>query len=140
MASITPFRKSANEKNIEDLKADTLRWDKTFLEHTEEIAFFKTLLSSDVFENKMPNLYEKLQEYFSRLSDLKEEKIELQEAIHNHKNDLDGMMECEDISCDTFYYSQHHNLMKRIEKHLTQFRELKLNLLRFATPLLKKVE
>lgn len=140
MESFTPFRKSANEKNIDDLKADILRWNRTFLELTEEISFFKTLLSSDVFENKMPNLYENLQEYYSHINNLKEEKIELQEAIHNHKNDLEGMMECEDVSCDTFYYTQHHNLMKRIEKHLTQFKDLKLNLLRFATPLLKKVE
>src|SRR5690606_26158136 len=131
--------KSANEKNVDDLMADTSQWDKVFREYTDEITFFKTLLTSDIFEDKMPNLYEKLQEFFTRISEMKEEKIELQEAIHNHKNDLNGMMECEDISCESFYHSQHHNLMKRIEKHLSKFRDLKLNLIKFATPLLKKV-
>lgn len=140
MASTFLYRKSADEKNIEELKADTRRWDKTFLDHTEEIVFFKTLLTSDVFEDKTQNLYEKLEEYYSNLSVLKEEKTELQAAILNHKNDLDGMIECEDINCDTFYQSQHNILTKRIDKHLTQFRDLKLNLLRFTTPLLKKIE
>lgn len=119
--------------------ADTSLWEKNFLEYSEEISFFRTLLTSDVFENKMPNLYEKLQEYFNRISELKDEKTELQEAVRNHRNDLNGMMECEDISCESFYHSQHHNLMKRLEKNHSKFRDLKMHLLRFATPLLKKV-
>ena len=139
MSSISHFRKSANEKNVDDLMADTSQWDKEFYEYTAEITFFKTLITSDVFENKIPNLYEKLQEYFTKITELKEEKIELQEAIHNHKNDLAGMMECEDISCESFYHSQHYNLIKRIDIHLSQFHDLKLNLMRFTTPLLKKV-
>src|SRR5690606_19838191 len=140
MSSISHYRKSANEKNVDDLMAETSQWDKAFREYSEEITFFKTLLTSDVFENQMPNLYEKLQEFFTQITEMKREKIELQEAIHNHKNDLNGMMECEDISCESFYHSQHQNLMKRIEKHLSQFRDLQLNLIRFATPLLKKVD
>jgi hypothetical protein len=139
MSSISHFRKSANEKDVEDLLADTTQWDKVFYEHTEEIIFYKTLVTSDIFENKTPNLYEKLQEYYSQLNELQEEKIELQEALHNHKNDLAGMMECEDISCESFYHSQHYNLTKRIEKHISVFRSLKLNLIRFSTPLLKKL-
>lgn len=140
MSSISNFRKTANEKNVEDLMADTSRWDKAFYEYTEEIIFYKTLVTSDVFENKMPNLYEKLQEYFTQITEMKEEKTELQEAIHNHKNDLAGMMECEDISCESFYHTQHHKLTKRIETHFSQFRDLKLNLIRFTTPILKKVD
>ena len=140
MSSISPFRKSANEKNVDDLLADTSQWDKAFYEYTEEITFFKTLVTSDVFENKMPNLYEKLQEYFTQITELKEEKVEIQEAIHNHRNDLAGMMECEDISCETFYHTQHNNLSRLIENHLSRFRMLKLNLIRFTTPLLKKVD
>ncbi len=140
MSSISQYRKSANEKNVEDLLADTSQWDRAFYEYTEEINFFKSLVTSDIFENEMPNLYEKLQEYFTQLTEMNDEKIGLQEAIHNHRNDLAGMMECEDISCETFYHSHHHNLMKRIEKHLSRFRDLKLHLIRFTTPLLKKVD
>lgn len=140
MSPISHLRKSANEKNIDELMADTSQWQKTFYEYTEEINFFMTLLTSDVYENKLPNLYEKLQEYYTRITELKDEKMELQEAIHNHKNDLAGMMECEDISCDSFYHSQHYNLTKRIEKHFSDFRSMKLNLIRFTTPLFRKVE
>lgn len=140
MSTISHYRKSANEKNIDDLMTDTSRWEREFHEYSEEIGFYKTLLTADVFENKMPNMYEKLQEFYNQLTELKEEKTELQENVRNHRNDLNGMMECEDISCESFYHSQHFNLLKRIEKHHSKFRDLKLHLLKFATPLLKKVE
>lgn len=140
MSSVSHYRKSANEKNVDDLIADTTHWDRAFREYTAEITFYKTLLTSDVFEDKMPNLYERLQEYYIQITELKDEKIQLQEAILNHKNDLNGMMECEDISCESFYHSQHQNLMDRIEKHLSKFRELKIKIIQFTTPLLKKVD
>ena len=140
MSSISHYRKSANEKNVDDLMVDTTQWDTALREYTAEITFYKTLLTSDVFEDKMPNLYERLQEYYTQITELKNEKIELQEAILNHKNDLNGMMECEDISCESFYHSQHQILMSRIEKHLSKFRDLKLKIIEFTTPLLKKVD
>lgn len=137
MSSISHFRKSANEKNIDDLMEDTLRWDKAFYEYSEEITFYKTMVTSDVFENKMPNLYEKLQDFYTRITKLREEKIDLQEALHNHKNDLAGMMECEDISCETFYHSQHLELAQKMANHHAEVKQFRLDLMKFATPLLK---
>ena len=85
-------------------------------------------------------MYEKLQEFFNELIEVKNEKMELHEAMRNHKNDLNGMMECEDISCETFYHSQHQELSNRIRKHLNKFKQLKLEIYRFCTPMLIQEE
>lgn len=138
MASTLHHRRSANEKNIEELQDDTSRWEDLFQINTEEIRFLKNFLSSDIFEGNIPNLYERLQDFFMEVEKLKAEKIDLHEQLRNHKNDLNGMMECEDISCETFYYTQHQNLSDRIEKHLEKVQELKMKIIRFSTPLLKK--
>lgn len=138
MSSLSHHRRSANEKSFEELQADTKEWDKLFQTNTDEILFVKQLLTSDVFEGNTPNLYENLQQYFDLLEDLKAEKIDLHEELHNHKNDLNGMMECEDISCESFYYTQHLDLEKRIKKHLSRFENLKIKIFRFCTPLLRK--
>src|SRR5690606_21127495 len=102
MATTTHHRRSANEKNIDELQADTLYWDEKFQENTEEIRFLKALLTAPVFKSDIPNMFERLQEFFNELIEIKNEKIELHELMRNHKNDLAGMMECEDISCETF--------------------------------------
>lgn len=138
MSSTLHHRRSANEKNIEELQDDTSRWEDLFQINTEEIRFLKKFLSSDIFEGNIPNLYEKLQDFFMEVEELKAEKIELHEQLRNHRNDLNGMMECEDISCETFYYTQHQNLSDKIEKHLEKVQDLKMKIIRFSTPLLKK--
>ena len=140
MATTTHHRRSANEKNIDELQADTLYWDEKFQEHTEEIKFLKALLTAPIFKSNIPNMFEKLQEFFNELTEIKNEKIDLHEAMRNHKNDLDGMMECEDISCETFYHSQHQKLSNRIRTHLNKFKQLKLDIYRFCTPLLLQEE
>lgn len=138
MATTTHHRRSANENNIEELHADTLYWDEKFQFHSEEVSFLKSLLTAPVFKGNIPNMYEKLQEFYNELMELKSEKMEIQEAMRNHKNDLNGMMECEDISCETFYHSQHQKLANRIIEHLNKFKQLKMEIYRFCTPLLKQ--
>lgn len=138
MSTTTHHRRAANEKIIEELQAETSKWDYQFQNNTEEIQFLKQFLMADVFETSIPNLYERLQENYSELNELKTEKIDLHEELRHHRNDLNGMMECEDISCETFYHRQHKNLAEKIEQHLARFQALKLEIFRFSTPLLKK--
>lgn len=138
MASTIHHRSSANEKSIDELQADTSRWNDLFQINTEEIRFLKQFLTSDIFEGPVPNLYEKLQGFFNELVELKSEKISLHEEMRNHKNDLNGMMECEDISCESFYHARHQELGERIEKHLSKVQDLKMRIIRFSTPLLKQ--
>lgn len=138
MPSTVNYRRSQNERSVNELQEDTLRWDSLLQINTEEIYFLKQFLTSDIFQDTLPNLYERLQGFFDEVEEMKAEKIELHEELHNHKNDLNGMMECEDISCESFYHSQHQKLSNRLEKHLEKMQDLKLKILRFTTPLLKR--
>ena len=138
MSTTMNYRRSANEKSFDELQTDTLRWDSLLQINTEEIYFLKQFLTSDIYQDAIPNQYERLQEFYDEVEERKAEKIELHEELHNHKNDLNGMMECEDISCESFYHSQHQKFSIRLEKHLEKMQDLKLRILRFTTPLLKR--
>lgn len=138
MSSIHHHQRSANERNIEELQDDTLHWDKLYQENTDEIFFLKSLLTADVFQTNIPNLYEHLQEFYNDLIILKEEKIELHQKLRHHKNDLGGMMECDDIGCETFYQSQHKRLAEQVKNYLVKFKALKMEILKFTAPLLRK--
>jgi hypothetical protein len=140
MSTLSHHRRFANEKSIEDLQEDAILWDIRLRSNREELMFFKQLLTSDVFEPKIPKLYENLQDFYIRLEDLKTEKIDLHEVLRNHRNDLNGMMECEDISCESFYHGQHQNFSNRLNKYFIKFQTLKMNILRFCTPVLRKNE
>ena len=128
------------EKQVEDLEMDTVQWDTRLQYSTEEINFLMKLLSSDVFSKENQGQEASLEKFLKELDDLRLKKIDLQVALHNHRNDLLGMRECEDISCENFYGSQHQDLIDHIQEHFTKFQELKSQIFRFASPRLKQQE
>ena len=133
MATLTKQSGSANEKNVEELIDDTREWDKKLQTSSEEITFLSQFISADIFQKDLPNLYENLFTFSNTLTALKTEKIELRQAVSNHKNDINGMLECEDISCESFYYKQHDKLEKRIQTFLSNFNEFQTELFVFCT-------
>jgi hypothetical protein len=138
MSAIAQNQETPNEKSIEELQLDTIKWNVLLQTCTQEIHFLEQFISADIFQSKIPNLYENLNRFSEELEDIKFEKIDLQTAILHHKNDLNGMRECEDISCDIFYHSQHQNLLKKIQENLSKFQDLKLRIYKFSDQALLK--
>lgn len=137
MSSFPHHHRSANEQTIQELQEEVRNWEQAFQEYTIEIRFLKKFLTADVFENEIPHLYERLMDFYDQLDELKHAKISLHGELHNHKNDLNGMRECEDISCESFYYTRHQELGERIRILFKKIGELKMGLFSFSTPLLR---
>tara|TARA_R100000935_G_C2827675_1_gene163250 strand:- start:489 stop:914 length:426 start_codon:yes stop_codon:yes gene_type:complete len=133
MTTLIKNNGSANEKNVEGLLEDTREWYKLLYTSSEELTFLNQFLTADIFSREIPNLYEELFLFSSNLETLKMEKTELHQLISNHKNDLNGMMECEDISCESFYFSEHMKLEKKLDSFLSRFNCFQSNLFRFCT-------
>lgn len=128
---------SANEKNVDQLINDIGEWNKKLLSTSDEITFLNQFISADIFIQGLPNLFEHLFTFSNELAALKTEKIELHQVISNHKNDLNGMLECEDISCESFYYSEHKKLENRLIKFLNELHEFQTQLFKFCTDKLR---
>lgn len=124
---------SANQKNVEELLKDTREWAKILYITSEELTFLSQFLIADIFRQDIPNLYEELFNFSSNLETLKTEKIDLHQAISNHKNDLNGMLECEDISCESFYFSEHNKLEKKLDAFLIKSNSFQSDLFKFCT-------
>jgi len=138
MSAIAPNQEYPNEKSIDKLQLDTIKWDVLLQTCTEEIHFLEQFLSADIFQSEIPDLNEHLNRFSEELGDIKIEKIDLQTALRHHKNDLNGMRECEDISCDIFYQTQHQNLLKNIQEHLSKFQNFKSRIYKFSDHALLK--
>lgn len=133
MDTLTKQSGSANEKNIDELIKNIKEWNKKLQISSEEIFFLDQFVSSDIFQEDLPNLYEHLFTFSNTLTALKNEKIELHQEISNHKYDINGMLECEDISCESFYYSEHKKLEDRLVQFLDDFSKFQTELFRFCT-------
>lgn len=131
---------SANEKEIAELLAENERWRSSMSNIAEEITFLHILLNADVYKKDTPDLDETLEKFLEDLETVKRENLELIKEVHNHRFDIEGMMECEDIGCEVFYHEQHLKLGRSISNFQKNFSDFKLNLFSRAGNLLKKGE
>ncbi|MFD1096296.1 hypothetical protein [Salegentibacter chungangensis] len=131
-------KSSDNGKSIEVLKTETEGWKKELFFTSEEIQFFEVYLTADIFESNQPNIFERLSKLSDGIESIKSDIQELNIALHNHTYEIDGMMECDDISCDAFYYGQHTRLGNQIENLLSEYQVLKSEIINYTMGILKK--
>lgn len=129
---------SANEKEIAALLNENDSWKKRLSDAAEEINFLNKFLSADIFQNNILNLYETLRVYSSRLETFRTEGLDLTMEVHNNRYDIEGMMECEDISCEIYYHDAHLRLEQKVINFLENFNKFKLEVYSHTGGLLRK--
>lgn len=123
---------SANEKEIDRLLKENSRWKERLSYFNEEINFLNQYLGADIFQKNVLNLYERLQLFYDELQNFKQENLELIREVHNHRYDIEGILECEDIGCEVFYHNEHLKLEQRILDFAQNFRKFKLEIFSFT--------
>lgn len=129
---------SANEKEIAGLLKENQAWQENISYAAEEIIFFDLFLNADIFQKNVLNLYEKLRLLSNELENFRSENMEFTREIHNHSYDIEGMMECEDISCEVFYHEEHIKLGQRVANFMERFKKFKLELYSYTSHHLRK--
>lgn len=124
-------------KKVEELHWEIQQWKSHFQFLDDELLFIKRLLDSYVFQPNTPNLFERLQDYKTRIKSIETTKKKIRELISQHENTLGGMLECKDSSCDLVYYRKHDKLQIKIDGCLSQFQELKSEIFNYAGGILK---
>jgi hypothetical protein len=109
----------------EFLDRDIKLWREELEGIEEEINFLKSFLENP--ENKS------IQELISDKLMLKLNVKQLENAVfisrlNNFSVKLEGMNECDDIQCETFYFNDFVDFKLHIESFLSQYRKLKKNI------------
>ena len=126
------------DRKIEELHSEIQQWKSNFQFMDDELIFIDRLLNSYVFQPYTPNLFERLQDYKSRLKHVKIRKQEVRKNISNHENTLGGILECTDSLCDLGYYRKHDKLQATVAECLEGFQELKSGIFNYAGGILKQ--
>lgn len=129
---------SANEKEIDRLLKENSRWKERLSYFNEEINFLNQYLGADIFQKNVLNLYERLQLFYDELQNFKQENLILIREVHNHRYDIEGILECEDIGCEVFYHNEHLKLEKRVLDFAQKFRKFKLEIFTFTGSQLRR--
>ncbi len=117
---------NTTENALQKCHRDVLWW-KSMVEFIEtEITFINRLLNSNTFETTHANAFETLDTFKHQIKTETRALKNLKEIIDGHENKMRGMLECDDLSCDAVYLSNHESLKIHFEKFLKHFFEYKL--------------
>ncbi|MEJ1222892.1 hypothetical protein [Sediminicola sp. 1XM1-17] len=126
------------EKKVEQLHTESLNWKSSLYLVSDEVSFIENLLNSYLFEPNTPNLFERLQNYETRIEKNKERKIMVMDSIDRHQKDLGGMLECTDYACDLGYFQKHEAIKAEVVDFLEKFQLLKSEIFNYAGGIMKK--
>jgi hypothetical protein len=110
MESVSEFKNFYREKGIEELQCETNQW-KSNLELTKvELEFFKNILSANIYNSKIPNLFEILELFKKEIEDINSEHLNLLDNVNFHKSHLKKKKHCKKTNCNQFYIEIHKKL------------------------------
>ena len=132
------YTKKDQNNKVEELHYESKGWKSNLHFIQDEITFIDSLLNSYVFQPNTRNLFERFQDYLERLKKTKTSKKQLEKRIVKYENNLGGMMECIDESCDLQYYQKHNTLKAEVVDFIERFKELKSEIFNYAGSILKK--
>lgn len=126
------------EDRLKNFHFDRIEW-KSGLQFIEgEIQFINQLLNSYVFEPNTPNLFERLQEFKTQIEEIELDIAGIHAEIRKQESELGGMLECDTVSCDTFYDQKHTSLKKMTNLFLKRYKTFKAEVFSYAGGILKK--
>ncbi len=132
------FTKADQSKKIEELHTDFVQLKSHLYLMQDELTFIEHLLNSYIFEPNTPNLFERLQDYQTRLKKANVNREKVCQLITQHEKDLGGMIQCTDVACDNAYYQKHEKTKAETVSCLENFQNLKSEIFEYAGGILKR--
>lgn len=127
---------NTQEEMLKEFHHDTLRWKSMIGYKETEIIFINRLLNSNAFKETTPNLFEKLQHFKQEIATKTREFRNLKMEINEYEDKLKGILECQDVSCDTYYLENHKELKDRFEEFYIDFNEYKTEVFNYTGSIL----
>ncbi|HET8754165.1 MAG TPA: hypothetical protein VFM59_07365 [Salinimicrobium sp.] len=121
--STIPEHYSAHEVNQLKLKMESEYWISLIKFFTREMEFYSVLISSEISKKNAMEA-----EFNALLNKLEQEKAENSAMLNKtltYSNQVDGLRECEDSACDTFYLNDHEKFRGKMEDHKKEIQALK---------------
>ena len=138
MVTKSKFTKADQTKKVEELHTDFQQWKSHLYLMQDELTFINHLLNSYIFEPNTPNLFERLQDYQTRLKKMSVNRLEVCQMIAQHEKELGGMIQCTDTACDNAYYENHEITKAESVSCLENFQNLKSEIFQYAGGILKR--
>lgn len=122
---------------LHEMHWDCQRWKSTLHFINDGIVYFEGLLKSYLLLPNTPSLFEKSQDFNSRLKNLKTINTEVRTRLSRHENISGGLMEVYDCKCDWHLYQKHSLLKAQVADCGERFNTLRSEIYCYVADILK---
>ncbi len=133
------IKKHHNQEDVQKLLIfrDIELWKEELLGIKEEVSFFKTLLKRQQHSVEEQESVKKL---VLKLDAKQLENNAFISKTTNYTLKLQGINECDNLECETFYLNDYIEFKFLVESFLSQYRKLKKNMISKINKELKKTD
>jgi|SRR5690554_939457 len=120
-----------NDKSIDELRFN-LTFYKSRLEILkEELEFFKHLMRAQIYDKKVPNLFETFEFFKKRMDAMIKLHSKLLNEIDRQYNEVQLKLECDELSCDDYFVRSNYELELDVVNFLMKTAKLKSEMIEY---------
>ena len=112
------------------------QWKLRFQLMDEEIVFIKRLLDSNAFRSNIPNLFERLQDYKTRLQDIENRNEVVRTQISLHENNLGTELDIADSAISADDIKKNDHLQLEVDECQGDYQNLKSEIFNYTGSIL----
>ena len=125
-----------NGRKIALLHWKIQQWKLKFQLMDDEIVFIKRLLDSNAFKPNIPNLFERLQDYKSRLQDIENRNADVRSKISLHENSLGSDLDIPDSAISATDIKKNDSLQLEVDECQGDYQNLKSEIFNYTGSIL----
>ena len=132
MKTALKFKKFNRDKSVDELFYNSSIMTANIEFIKTDLDFMRKLIKSYPFSNNISNLFERIQLYIKEIDLLEKENNDILKNVQKHKTQLNGMLECNDLSCDNFYVIEHEKIAAMTFNYVEKYRKFKTNIIEYV--------
>ncbi|MBF6607341.1 MAG: hypothetical protein ITG00_01225 [Flavobacterium sp.] len=106
------------------MQNDLKRWKDEIEIINVEMIFYRNLINAHLKEVTTWNTAD-YKNLFSGIADVQNSNKRFQKSFLEFSNKLEGINECDDLQCETYFLNDHADFKAEIEKHFTNYKNFK---------------
>lgn len=126
MKQLMSANDDSQEVHTKFMVNDLERWSAELKMIDFEISFYGDFLDSASIETTGNHAKS---QFVATLQELKIGNVKVTQEFQEFSNKLQGIIECDDLQCETYYVNNHTDFKHDIENHFAEFRSFKRSLL-----------
>lgn len=131
MKQLTTVNDDLQEVHTKFMINDLNRWSEELKMIDVETSFYTNFIQAP--HNTVDDLARDQSDLLKKIGEIKSYNENLTHEFQEFSNKLEGIVECDDLQCETYYVNNHTDFKQNIEKHFSDYNLFKNTVFKYLS-------